>query len=312
MNNIPSLQKKIFGLNIYFREITKLFDQNLLPNKILLSGPKGCGKSTLAYHIINYIFSKDEDFKYNIEKNKINSENRSFKLISNNSHTNFHLIDLIDDKKNIEIAQIRKMIEYSNLSSFNNQPKFILINNVENLNPNSLNALLKIIEEPNDNLYFILIHNINKIILKTLKSRCLQFKIHLEFEKSLEITNQILDQDVLDVINHDLINYYNSPGDYINLIKFSEEFSVDIKNINLCQFIKILINQNYYKKNDFIKYSIFDFIELYFLKIYNSSNNKEHLLSYYNYFVKKINETNKFNLDIESLLMEIKSKILYG
>ena len=312
MNNTPSLQKEIFGLNFYFKEIARLFDENLLPNKILLSGPKGCGKSTLAYHLINYIFSKDEDYKYDVEKKKINSENRSFKLISNNSHTNFYLIDLVDDKKNIEISQIRKMIQYSNLSSFNNKPRFILINNVENLNPNSLNALLKIIEEPNDNLYFLLIHNINRNILKTLKSRCLQFKIHLEFYKSLKITNQILDQDVLKLINHDLINYYNSPGDYINLIKFSEEFSIDIKNIDLHEFINILIDQNYYKKNDFIRYSIFDFIELYFLKIYNSTNNKNHLLSYYNYFVKKINETNKFNLDVESLLMEIKSKILHG
>ena len=312
MNNTPSLQRKIFGLNSYFDEIIRLFELNKLPNKILLSGPKGSGKSTLAYHLINYIFSKDEVDKYNINKNEIIPENRSFKLISSNSHTNFYLIDLIDDKKNIEISQIRKMIEYSNLSSFNNQPKFILINNVENLNPNSLNALLKIIEEPNENLYFFLIHNINKNILKTLKSRCLQFKIHLEFNKSLQITNQILDQNVLEIINHDLINYYNSPGDYINLIKFSKENLIDIKNINLSEFIDILIAQNYYKKNDFIKYSIFNFIELYFLKIYNSTNNKNKLITFYNYFVKKTNETNKFNLDVESLLMEVKSKILHG
>jgi len=287
MNNIPSLQRKIFGLNSYFDEIIRLFELNKLPNKILLSGPKGSGKSTLAYHLINYIFSKDEVDKYNINKNEINPENRSFKLISSNSHTNFYLIDLIDDK-------------------------FILINNVENLNPNSLNALLKIIEEPNENLYFFLIHNINKNILKTLKSRCLQFKIHLEFNKSLQITNQILDQNVLEIINHDLINYYNSPGDYINLIKFSKENLIDIKNINLSEFIDILIAQNYYKKNDFIKYSIFNFIELYFLKIYNSTNNKNQLITLYNYFVKKTNETNKFNLDVESLLMEVKSKILHG
>ena len=32
---------------------------------------------------------------------------------------------------------------------FNNCPRFILIDNVENLNINSLNALLKIVEEPN-------------------------------------------------------------------------------------------------------------------------------------------------------------------
>ena len=40
------------------------------------------------------------------------------------------------------------MIDYTNMSSFNDGYKIILIDNVENLNLNSVNALLKIIEEP--------------------------------------------------------------------------------------------------------------------------------------------------------------------
>ena len=40
--------------------------------------------------------------------------------------------------------------------------KIILIDNVENLNLNSVNALLKIIEEPNENIIFILIHDLTK------------------------------------------------------------------------------------------------------------------------------------------------------
>ena len=47
------------------------------------------------------------------------------------------------------------MINYTNKSTFNNMARFILIDNVENLNKNSVNALLKIIEEPNENIFFI-------------------------------------------------------------------------------------------------------------------------------------------------------------
>ena len=110
---------------------------------------------------------------------KSNQNNKSFKLISNYSHPNFFLIDFKDEKKNIEINQIRDMITFSNKSSFNNKPRFILIDNIEHLNKNSVNALLKIIEEPTDNLFFILIHNSKKNILATLKSRCITFKINL-------------------------------------------------------------------------------------------------------------------------------------
>ena len=121
MNLKPSENIRLYGMNNFFREITSLYNQERMPTKILLSGKKGLGKSTLAYHIINYILSDKEDFKYDLKTNSINKENRSFKLIQNNSHTNFYLIDLIHEKKNIDVGQIRKMISYINKSTFNEE-----------------------------------------------------------------------------------------------------------------------------------------------------------------------------------------------
>ena len=95
----PLIQTELFGMNKYFNEIISLYNKEKLPNKILLSGIKGIGKSTLAYHIINYILSQNEDNKYDINNFKINYENKSFKLLRNNSHPNFHLIDLLKEKK---------------------------------------------------------------------------------------------------------------------------------------------------------------------------------------------------------------------
>ncbi len=118
--NKPIDQPKLYGLSHIFNEIVDLFTSKKLPNKILLSGSKGCGKATLAYHFINYVFSINKKNSYNIKLNEINTENTSFKLIKNGSHPNFHLIDLMEDKKNIEISQIREMINYANKSSFNN------------------------------------------------------------------------------------------------------------------------------------------------------------------------------------------------
>ena len=125
-----------------------------MPNKILLSGKKGSGKSTLAYHLINYILSENEEYKYNLKNFCINKDNKSYKLLQNNSHPNFYLIDLLTEKKSIDVGQIREMINYTNKSTFNNMARFILIDNTENLNKNSVNALLKIIEEPNDCLLY--------------------------------------------------------------------------------------------------------------------------------------------------------------
>jgi DNA polymerase-3 subunit delta' len=308
----PSEQIQLYGLDKYFNEIKKLYDLKKMPNKIMLSGKKGSGKSTMAYHIINYILSQSEENKYDIEKFSINSLNRSYKLLKNKSHPNFYLIDLIDEKKNIEISQIRQMINYTNKTSFNKIPRFILIDNIENLNKNSSNALLKIIEEPNENIFFILIHNNNKRILPTLKSRCLTFKINLSFKQTVDICNFLLNENLLNLINNDLINYYSTPGDFINLINFGKEKKIDLKEFTLVSFLYYLIDNNYYKKDKFIKDLIISYIELYFLKSYQLSNTKNKILDIYYNFTKKINNTNTFNLDHESLFLEFKSKLLNG
>ena len=273
------------------------------PNKILLSGEKGSGKCTLAYHIINYILSKDEDFAYDKENFLINEQNKSFKLIQNRSNPNFNLIDISEDKKFIDINQIRDLISNMNKSSFNDKIRFVLIDNIEFLNKNSVNALLKILEEPNTNVHFILIHN-NKKILPTLSSRCLNFKISLAHNQSIEIANSIFGENVLNKINQDLIHHYLTPGNFYNLIKFSENFEVDLTAITLKEFITVIIEQNYYKKDNEIKYMLYDFIELFF-----RNNNFSNL---YSYFLKKIDDCKKFNLDEESLLMEFEAKVLNG
>ncbi len=160
-------------LNLYkhqeiFNHLSKLYLNNKLPNKILLSGEKGIGKATLGYHLINFVLSEDEEHSYDVENNKINLENKSFKLIQNKSNPNFNLIDVAEDKKNIDINQIRELIVNLNKSSFNNKKRFVLIDNIELLNLNSINALLKVLEEPNENINFILINN-NKRVLPTYK-----------------------------------------------------------------------------------------------------------------------------------------------
>ena len=99
MNLKPSENTKIYGMENFFNELVGLYKQKKIPNRILLSGKKGSGKSTLAYHLINYILSENEEYKYNLENFSINKDNKSYKLLQNNSHPNFYLIDLLSEKK---------------------------------------------------------------------------------------------------------------------------------------------------------------------------------------------------------------------
>ena len=310
MNNLkPVNQTYLFGLHQYLQELIELDKKKCLPNKILLSGQKGLGKSTLAYHFINYILSKDEEYKYDISNFVINKENHSFKTTLNKSNPNLIIIDIDQEKKMIDINQIRELLSNLQKSSFNNKPKFILIDNIEFLNVNSINALLKVIEEPSINIHFILINN-NKKILSTLISRCINFRIYLTHEKNLEIAEKLIQNNLNEVINDELINYYSTPGNIFNLFNFARENKYDLKNTNLKEFLKMVIKNNDYKKGEEIKFIIFDFIELYFNKLNLSISTK--LNEKYHYFLGRISNTKKFNLDYESLFMEFEEQILNG
>ena len=309
MNLNPVNQLSLYGHHSEFSNFIDLYKDKKLPNKILLSGEKGIGKSTLAYHIINHILSSDEEFSYDEKNFKINPDNKTFKLIINKSNPNFILIDIDIDKKSIDINQIRNLILTLNKSSFNTKPRLVLIDNIELLNINSVNALLKILEEPNDNIYFILINN-NKKILSTLKSRCLNYNIHLTSNQSLDITNKILGENYLDLIHEQITNYYSTPGSILNLLDFANKNDFDLKEVNLKDLIKKIIIDKKYKKDQFTKNLLYSLMEIYFRK--NVSVKNIRLLKIQNYFIKKINNTKIFNLDDETLLMEFEDRVLNG
>tara|TARA_Y100000992_G_C21237071_1_gene478725 strand:+ start:377 stop:1309 length:933 start_codon:yes stop_codon:yes gene_type:complete len=307
INVEPIQQTKLYGLNKYLDELTSLISNNKMPSKILISGQKGSGKATLAYHLINYALSVNENNSYNLENCEIDPQSHSFKTISNGSNPNLILIDISSEKKNIDINQIRELISKLNKSSLNNKPRFVLIDNIEFLNINSINALLKVLEEPNENTFFILI-NSSKKVLPTIKSRCIDYKISLNNKECVSITNELVDNKLHELINKDITNYYLTPGNFLRLIKFSNDNNFNLSSINLRDFLKKIIRENYYKKDNFIKYFIFEFIHLYFLK--NKKDFSFYKQDEYLYFIKKINDTNKYNLDLESLFIEFEQKVL--
>ena len=309
INSEPSTQLNLYVHHKLLDNFINLYNDKRLPNKILLSGEKGIGKATLAYHLINYVLSINEDSSYDRKNYRINNENRSYKLIQNKINPNFYLLDIAKDKKNIDIDQIRDLIIDLNKSSFNSKPRFVLIDNIEYLNINSINALLKILEEPNENINFILINN-NKKILPTLKSRCLDFKVSFSYKKSIEIINQLVGTNIFELVNKEIMNNYVTPGQIFELLKYSKDQKIDLKNNSLKEFLLLAIENKIYKKEKSINELLYYLIELYFRN--NLSIKKTYLIDLYFYFSKKINSVKKYNLDVESLYIEFEDKVLNG
>ena len=71
---------------------------------------------------------------------------------------------------------------------------------------------------------------------------------------------------ILNNINNELIDYYFTPGKILELINFSNDFEIELENLTLKNFLRILIEKNYYKKNNFGKALLFDLIEAFLQK----------------------------------------------
>ena len=309
--NRPINQTNLFGFKKYFTIFKDLYNKNLFPNKILLSGISGLGKATFAYHFINFVLSINEKNNYNFLDFKINNLNRSFHLIQKNAHPNFFLIDLIEDQQSIDINQVRNMINYSNKTTFNQNKKFILIDNVENLNAFSVNALLKTIEQPNDNTSYILIHDSSKPIVQTLKSRCIEFKILFSNKEKKDIIKKLFEQNL--ITNHleildNLTSYYDSPGFLLKLYNIIVEDNDLNDAINCDDFLVKFINV--YKNN--IKHGNFallrNILEFSIYKKLINSKNKTNIYLLYSRLINKIDVSIKYNLDLNNLFFEISKK----
>jgi len=294
--------KSLFNNFIYLEQIQKF------PNKVLLNGPKGIGKKLFVNHFLNYFYLKDNKLSYNLKNYEYNLSNNISKLISSNSHPNILKISRKNDKKIIDIDQIREMIKFTNQTSFNDDRKFIIIENVNLLGINSANALLKSIEEPNNKIHFILINNSEFKVLETIKSRCLEFKLNLLNSEVMDIVNYHFDNDIYKDINLDFINNYNSPSFLISLVNFLESNDLSIKDNSIEDLLSYIIKNKSYTSNDFIKEYLNLFIELFFYKNINIS--KKISFKIKKYFYLKLSFVKKYNLDFESFFLEFNDKLL--
>ncbi len=299
---------KLFGHKTVFSNLIYLDKIEKFPNKILINGAKGIGKKLLVNHLLYYLYSKKNEQFYDLKNNEYKINNNLSSLISNNSHPNIFKIQKKKDKKIIDIDQIREMIHFTNQTSFNNEKKIIIIEDINLLGINSANALLKSIEEPNQKTYYILINNSEFKILETIKSRCLEFKLSLMNSEAIEIVNYYFNSDKYNDINLDFINNYNSPSFLISLVNFLETNDLSIKEYNIEDLLTYIIKNKLYISDEFIKEYLNLFIELFFYKNINNSKNISFKIK--KYFYLKLSFVKKYNLDFESFFLEFNDKLL--
>ena len=287
-----------------FNFLKDLILKDMLPKVIMLSGEKGIGKATLINHIMHFYFEKKN---YDENNNKILKRTHFTELYENDLFSNIIYLKG-SEFKNTKIEDIR--ILKSNLlkTTLNNDKRFIIFDDVENFNTNSLNALLKLIEEPGVNNYFILINNKTKPLLETIKSRSLEIKIILDEESRKKIISFLLKNFEQKIsLNEDLVA--TTPGNFVKFNYVIQTNKIKIED-NFLDNLEKLLKLYKKEKNLFFKDLILFLFDYYF-QIDRSkrifSNDK--LIEKRTLIVKNINNFFLYNLSQSALLSSIKNNI---
>lgn len=308
----PSEQSDLFGYKDYFQLFIELVNKKEIPRCILFTGLRGSGKSTFAYHLINYLLSQNEPNKYSIENKKIDINNRSYKLLNSYTHPNFRLVENYFSEKEIKIDQVRNLLKFLRNTAYDNNFKIVMIDNVENLNLNSGNALLKSLEETSDNTLFFIIHNSALKILDTIKSRCVEFKIFLNKTERENIFNKLAKQYKKNNFNTDKIyenHYFETPGNLLRYLLYLDNNKLNFLGIKL-EYILYFIDIYVKEKNPEILSFISLFIEKFYTELCLNNFKDNNIFLNKSKILKLIYNMKKFNLDEKNIFINIKDILI--
>ncbi len=275
----------LIGFNSIKQSILNSYSTQKLHHAILLNGKKGVGKSSFAKEFIKEILAT-----------------------KNTNHPDFLLIEKDAEKREITVDKIRKISDFINQTSAISDNKFILIDSACELNKSASNALLKILEEPHQNNFLILIsHNLSRV-LPTIRSRCQLIKIpNLSFADFAQILQERKPQISTNELQFLAEICHNSPAEAIHigsdLSRLYSSFLLSLHNKKINEdFLKKISEKNF---SFAICQRIFDFLfnRLYKFLANSKDNFSDEELAVFINLAQKFSREEIFMIVDESLIL---------
>lgn len=181
----------LIGHQAVWQKLIQQLEKVRVPHALLFLGIEGIGKKKLALKLSQNILGlKEENFSQLIEE----------------KHPDF--IWVKPEKNRIKIEAIREISQQLSFAPFQAPNRVILIEDAHCMNTSAANALLKSLEEPSPNNYFILITHALGWLPKTIISRTQ--KVYFSPLKREEI-QQILDQEEVSYSEEEMNTAMGSP-----------------------------------------------------------------------------------------------------
>jgi len=159
-----------------------------IPQTILLDGPEGVGKATLARRFAAVLLGDaakieqdDLSLEANVEviaeREKWPADKRNEDPLLFGSHPDFLTFPPDGPLRQITIEQMRALKERAQFKPLHGNKRVFLIDRIDRANEQAENSLLKILEEPPDYLILLLSAENSYDLLPTIRSRAVPFHL---------------------------------------------------------------------------------------------------------------------------------------
>lgn len=185
--------QKIIGHIKQRQALAKLVFEKSLPSALLLTGIPGVGKSLVAREIASNLACLNLNSQESLDSIFVKSCQNcpNCKTFNVGNFPDFYCFDCSGD---FDTDNLKDLLSKLQLKAFSGQNRIIILQNCESLSIQASNALLKSLEEPRPNTYFILTTNNSSQVIPTIISRCQVW--HFDNLSTIEVT-EILKENSL-------------------------------------------------------------------------------------------------------------------
>ena len=162
----PTLFKQVIGQDKAIKQLDKFLKNKTLPHALLLSGPSGVGKTTIARILQTKLNCSDSDF-------------------TEMNCADFRGIDMVRD--------IRQRVP---LAAMGGDTRIWLIDEAHKLSSDAQQAFLKMLEDTPNHVYFLLCTTDPEKLLKTVRTRCTELRLGPLSAKDMEsVVRSVLEKE---------------------------------------------------------------------------------------------------------------------
>lgn len=180
---LPGRQARLVGHAQARQRLLEAFAAGRAHHAWLITGPRGVGKATFAWHMARLLLAFPGAALAQAPQEGLAADHPVFQQMAAGAHPDFFLLRRTREKKTkklrarIAVEDARALGHFLSLKSAGGGRRVVVVDSADEMNRETANAILKLLEEPPARTYLFLLSAAPGKLLPTIRSRCVRLPL---------------------------------------------------------------------------------------------------------------------------------------